>query len=71
MVSAFIAVMKVVVKVNRTLTSLEGAVNRLNECIGTQTLKNEKIFEQLSLHELRITLLEKKRNSKKGDKNEN
>jgi hypothetical protein len=57
-ISAFIAVMKVVVRVNRTLTSLESAVNRLNDCIERQGVKNEKIFSQLSSHELRLTRLE-------------
>lgn len=60
-ISAFIAVMKVVVRVNRTLTSLESAVNRLNECIGNQAVKNEKIFDRLGSHELRITRLEDKK----------
>ncbi len=57
-ISAFIAVMKVVVRVNRTLTSLELAVNRLNDCIERQGVKNEKMFNQLSSHELRLTRLE-------------
>ena len=57
-ISAFIAVMKVVVRVNRTLTSLESAVNRLNDCIERQGVKNEKIFSQLNSHELRLARLE-------------
>ncbi len=57
-ISAFIAVMKVVVRVNRTLTSLESAVNRLNDYIKRQSAKNEMIFDQLKDHEIRLTLLE-------------
>jgi septal ring factor EnvC (AmiA/AmiB activator) len=57
-VSAFLAVMKVVVRVNRTLTTLEETVKRLNESIERQSVKNEKIFCQLGSHELRLSRLE-------------
>lgn len=66
LVSAFTAVMKIVVKVNRTLTSLEAAVNRLNEHIGGQTVKNEKIFEKLGKHEIRLIRLEDRGNHLQG-----
>ncbi|HHT53372.1 MAG TPA: hypothetical protein GX011_00325 [Clostridiales bacterium] len=57
-VSTFLGVMKVAVRVNRTLTLLESAVNRLSEHIERQARKNEKIFKQLGNHERRIAKIE-------------
>ncbi|MGI6166615.1 MAG: hypothetical protein ACOYIA_00540 [Eubacteriales bacterium] len=57
-ISTFLGVMKVAVRVNRTLNMLEAAVNRLNEQIERQSKKNERFFEQLSNHECRISKIE-------------
>ncbi len=58
---ALIAVMNVVVRVNRTLTSLESAVKRLDEAVREQSAKNRTFYEQLGSHELRLSMLEKVR----------
>lgn len=57
--SALCGVMRVVVKVNRTLTTLDLSVNRLNECIADQAAKNEKIFSQLERCDRRLHELER------------
>lgn len=56
---ALIAVMNVVVRVNRTLTALEGAVGRLDETVRDQSAKNRSFFDRLGNHETRISLLER------------
>ncbi len=58
LISGFIAVMNVVVRVNRTLTSLEIAVTRLEEFIRDQTQENDKLKSVLQSHDLRIAGLE-------------
>lgn len=58
MITAFIAVMKIVVRINKTLVSLDISVTRLNEYMEKQSQKNEKIFNSLEDHEQRITRLE-------------
>ena len=60
LISAFIAVMNIVVKVNRTLTALESAVKRLTEYMEKQSTKNNNFYKQLSDHETRISILEEK-----------
>jgi len=57
-VSAFIAVMNVVVKVNRTLTSLDITVKGLDESVNKQSEINKKIFGHLARQEKRISMLE-------------
>ena len=72
LVSALISVMNVVVKVNRTLTSLEGAVNRLNVSMEKQSTKNREIFDELDDHSLRLAIPEEHDKTKeKGNNNEN
>lgn len=56
--SAFVAVMNIVVKVNSTLTKLEGTVKQLGEYIDRQSGKNEHFYNKLSEHEGRILCLE-------------
>ena len=71
LVSALISVMNVVVKVNKTLTSLESAVNRLNVSMEKQSNKNREIFDELDDHNLRLVLLEKSNKNERGQGNEN
>ncbi len=70
-ISTFLGVMKVVIRVNRTLNMLEAAVNRLSEHIERQNRKNEKFSEQLSKHERRIALIEDFELIKKRERNLN
>ncbi len=57
-ISAFIAVMNVVVKVNSTLSRLESAVIQLKETMERQSDKNAHFYTELSEHEKRIIMLE-------------
>lgn len=57
-ISAFIAVMNVVVRVNSTLSKLETAVIQLKECMERQSDKNAHFYTELSDHEKRIMMLE-------------
>ena len=57
-VSAFIAVMNIVVRINKTLTMLDMSVNRLNESMKHQSDKNRLIFDELGDHEKRLSRLE-------------
>ncbi len=57
-ISAFIAVMSVVVKVNSTLSKLECAVLQLKEFMERQSSKNEHFYTELAEHEKRISNLE-------------
>ena len=58
-VSAFIAVMNVVVKINSTLSKLESAVLQLKETMERQSDKNAHFYTELSEHEKRISVLER------------
>lgn len=58
-ISAFIAVMNVVVKVNSTLSKLETAVIQLKETMEHQSDKNAHFYMELSEHEKRILVLER------------
>ena len=58
-VSAFIAVMNVVVKINSTLSKLESAVLQLKETMERQSDKNAQFYTELSEHEKRISVLER------------
>ncbi len=60
LLSAFLSVTKVVLKVNRTLTSLEIAVNRLNEFMENQSSKNQTMRKTLREHEARLAAIEQK-----------
>lgn len=59
MISAFIAVMKVVVKINSTLAKLESAVIQLKETMERQSDKNNHFYTELAEHEKRICVLER------------
>lgn len=60
-VSAFGAVMSVVVKVNSTLSRLECAVTQLKEFMERQSAKNEHFYTELAEHARRIDTLERTR----------
>ena len=60
LLSAFLAVFNIVVKVNRTLCSLEISVNRLNEFLEKQTDMNEKFLGTLTEHGGKIARIEDK-----------
>lgn len=57
-VSAFIPVLNIVVKVNKTLCSLEIVVKQIKECIEDQSAKNGIFFTRLSEHDIRLTKIE-------------
>ena len=65
--SAFIAVFNIVIRVNKTLCSLEVVVKQIKECIEKQSEKNGVFFERLAEHEIRLTKLEDVFNLKKGE----
>ena len=58
-ISVFIAVMNVVVKVNSTLSKLEAAVVQLKETMEHQSDKNAHFYTELSDHEKRLSVLER------------
>ena len=62
MLSAFIAVLNIVVRVNKTLCSLEVVVKQIKECLAHQSEKNSQFFNRLSEHDIRLTRIEDKLN---------
>ena len=58
-ISVFIAVMNVVVKVNSTMSKLEAAVIQLKETMEHQSDKNAHFYTELSDHEKRLSVLER------------
>ena len=58
-ISAFIAVMNVVVKINSTHAKLESAVIQLKETMERQSDKNNHFYTELAEHEKRISVLER------------
>lgn len=60
LVGALFPVINVVVKVNKTLCSLEIVVKQIKECIEDQSAKNGIFFTRLSQHEVRLTKIEDK-----------
>ena len=58
LLGAVISIMNVVVKVNRTLTSLEETVRQLKRYMERQGSKNERFFKELNTLDKRVTLLE-------------
>ena len=60
LVGALIPVMNIVVKVNKTLCSLEIVVKQIKECIEDQSAKNGIFFTRLSQHEVRLAKIEDK-----------
>ncbi|MBQ8141153.1 MAG: hypothetical protein IJ038_05625 [Clostridia bacterium] len=59
-VTAFAAIINIIIKVNRTLCSLEIAVKQLKECIEKQSDKNSDFYSSISDHEVRISNIEYK-----------
>ena len=57
-ISAFIAVMNIVVKVNSTLSKLESTVKQLREYMERQSEKNAHFYSALAEYEKRISSLE-------------
>jgi hypothetical protein len=60
MITAFTAVFNIVVRVNKTLCSLEVAVRQIKECIERQSGKNDLFFNRLASHDIRLTKIEDK-----------
>ena len=58
-ISAFIAVMNIVVKINSTLSKLESAVVQLKETMERQSDKNNHFYTELAEHEKRLCVLER------------
>ena len=58
LLGAVISIMNVVVRVNRSLISLEETVRRLTEYIEKQDAKNEHFYSKLNTLDKRVTLLE-------------
>ena len=65
LITAFVAVFNIIMKVNRTLCALELAVKQLKECIEKQSDKNSDFYCAISDHEVRISNLEYKLDSEK------
>jgi len=63
---SLIAIIKIVTKLNRTLTSLEDAVQNLNESVHSQSEKNRIFYEKIGNHETRLSLLECDSGRKEG-----
>ena len=57
-ISAFIAIMNIVVKVNSTLSKLESAVIQLKDYMERQSEKNAHFYTVLAEYEKRISMLE-------------
>ncbi len=60
LLGAVISIMNIVVKVNRTLTSLEETVRSLKSYMERQSAKNEHFFRQLNILDKRVTLIEER-----------
>ncbi|MBQ7670258.1 MAG: hypothetical protein IJS45_06010 [Clostridia bacterium] len=55
-----ISIMNVVVKVNRSLISLEETVRQLRTYMERQGTKNEHFYSELNIFDKRVTVLEEK-----------
>ncbi|MDY4875340.1 MAG: hypothetical protein SO389_01740 [Eubacterium sp.] len=60
LLSAFVAIFNIVVRVNKTLCSLDITVKQLKECIEKQANKNNQFFSRLSDHDIRLNRIEDK-----------
>ena len=60
LIAALVPVFNIVVKVNKTLCSLEVVVKQIKECIEDQSAKNGIFFTRLSEHDIRLTKIEDK-----------
>ena len=65
--SVLIAVFNIIIKVNRTLCSLELAVKQLKEYIEKQSEKNGDFYNTLEENELRLCKLEYDNENSKKD----
>ena len=59
LLGAVISIMNIVVRVNRTLISLEETVRGLKEYIEKQDKKNGHFYNQLNILDKRISIVEK------------
>ena len=60
LLGAVISIMNVVVKVNRSLISLEETVRQLRTYMERQGTKNEHFYSELNILDKRVTVLEEK-----------
>ena len=60
LLGAVISIMNVVVRVNRSLISLEETVRQLRKYMERQGAKNEHFYNELNTLDKRVTLLEEK-----------
>ena len=60
LLGAVISIMNIVVKVNRSLISLEETVRRLTDYIEKQDSRNEHFYRKLNILDKRVTLLEER-----------
>ena len=60
LLGAVISIMNVVIKVNRTLTSLEETVRQLRDYMEHQGVKNEHFLRELNILDKRVTLFEER-----------
>ena len=58
LIAAFVPILNIVVKVNKTLCSLEVVVKQIEGWIEDQSAKNGIFFTRLSEHEIRLTKIE-------------
>ena len=58
------AILKIIIKVNKTLCSLELAVKQLKDYIEKQSEKNGNFYDAIADHEIRISNLEYKLQNK-------
>ncbi len=63
---SLIAIINIVIRLNRTITSLEAAVQSLNENVHAQSEKNRNFYEKIGDHETRLSLLESDSGRKEG-----
>ncbi len=59
LLGAVISIMNVVVKVNRSLISLEETVRRLNDYIEKQDERNGHFYRELNMLDKRVTVIER------------
>lgn len=67
LLTSFLSIMSVVVKVNRSLVSLEGAVKQMTATLEKQQRKNSSFSGQLLDHEKRLVRLEAAREEQKEE----
>lgn len=60
LLGAVISIMNVVVRVNRSLISLEETVRQLKTYMERQGAKNEHFYNELNILDKRVTLLEER-----------